>query len=76
MNLEYGKKDYEISVYKYELSTDYDGIPAGVKQVSYFKQEKLAMIGTNKYKSPIDACSPKFTINVNGKKTLTFNLYY
>ena len=76
MNLEYAKKDYEISVYKYELSTDYDNVPADVKQVSYFKQEKLAMIGTNKYKSPIDACSPKVTININGKKTLSFNLYY
>lgn len=70
MKLEYGKKDYEIYIYKNELTQD---TPNGEK---YFRQKKIAMIGTNKYKSPIDACAPKFTPNINGKKTLTFNMYY
>lgn len=76
MELEYTKKNYEISIYKNELSNNYTNIPSNVNQISYFKQNKIATIGTNKYKNPADACSPVFTSNINGSNTLTFTIYY
>lgn len=77
MNIDFAKKDYEISVYKNELSDqDYDNVPNGVNKIKYFKQNKIASIGSSNFKSMINAYSPKFNININGKKTLTFNMYY
>lgn len=76
MKLEYTKKPYEIAIYRNELSSEYPSTCNSYKKLDYFRQVKIASIGSNKYKSPIDACSPKFTINISGKKTLTFNMYY
>lgn len=75
MELEFIQKPYEIWIYKNELSNEYNNPINGLKYLKYFKQKKIARIGTNRFKSPIDACSPKFSMNINGKKTLTFNMY-
>lgn len=76
-DLLYKKEDYQITAYLTELSNDYSDLGStNLNTVSYFKYKKLAMIGTNLYKSPIDATNPKITVNINGKKTLTFTMYY
>lgn len=75
MKLGFTNKEYTISVYKNELTGTREE-REGIVYDSYYKQNKIAQIGSNQYKSPIDACTPKFSKNINGKKTLTFNMYY
>ena len=62
------KKPYEISVWEDRLITEND--------VSYYKEIKLAVIGSDKMESPNRAFDPILTENVNGEKTLTFSLAY
>ena len=62
------KKPYEISVWEDRLVTE--------DNISYYKEVKLAVIGSDKMTSPNRAYDPVLTENVNGEKTLTFNLAY
>ena len=43
---------------------------------SFFKEEKLCIIGSNSMDSPARCVNPKFTQKINGENTLTFTLYY
>lgn len=61
------KKPYEISIWEDELVTE------GTSQ--YYKEVKIATIGSNVMDSPIRAFEPLFLKNVNGSSTLTFTLY-
>ena len=62
------KKPYEISIWEDRLVTEGD--------TSYYKEIKLAIIGSDKMESPNRAFNPVLTENVNGEKTLTFSLAY
>ena len=62
------KKPYEISVWEDRLVTE--------KKISYYKEMKLAVIGSDKMDSPNRAFDPVLTENINGEKTLTFSLVY
>lgn len=43
---------------------------------SFFKETKLATIGTNTMESPARCVNPKLTRKVNGENTLVFTMYY
>ena len=60
-------KKYEISVWEDELITLDNGD-------SYYKERKIAVIGSNSMTARNRVFSPVLTINVNGEKTLTFSL--
>lgn len=62
------KKPYEISIWEDRLVTEND--------ISYYKEVKLAVIGSDKMESPNRAFDPILTENVNGEKTLTFSLAF
>ena len=62
------KKPYEISVWEDRLVTEND--------ISYYKEIKLAVIGSDKMESPNRAFDPILTENINGEKTLSFSLAY
>ena len=62
------KKPYEISIWEDRLVTEED--------ISYYKEIKLAVIGSDKMESPNRAFDPVLTENINGEKTLTFSLAY
>ena len=62
------KKPYEISVWEDRLVTEND--------ISYYKEIKLAIIGSDKMESPNRVFNPVLIENVNGEKTLTFSLAY
>ena len=62
------KKPYEISVWEDRLVTEDD--------ISYYKEVKLAVIGSDKMESPNRAFDPILTENINGEKTLSFSLAY
>jgi len=62
------KKPYEISVWEDRLVTEND--------ISYYKEIKLAVIGSDKMESPNRVFDPVLIENVNGEKTLTFSLAY
>ena len=62
------KKPYEISVWEDRLVTE--------NRTSYYKEIKLAIIGSDKMESPNRIFNPVLTENVNGEKTLTFSLTY
>ena len=62
------KKPYEISIWEDRLVTEND--------ISYYKEIKLAVIGSDIMESPNRAFDPVLTENVNGEKTLTFSLAF
>lgn len=62
------KKPYEISVWEDRLVTEND--------ISYYKETKIAVIGSDKMESPNRVFDPVLIENVNGEKTLTFSLAY
>ena len=64
------KKSYEISLWSDEYIEPIDEVSDG-KLVEI----KLATIGSNKMDSPIRAFAPKLTRQINGTKTLTFQIY-
>ena len=61
-------KPYEISVWEDELVTQ--------NGKSFYKENKLAVIGSNTMSGPNKIYEPVFTKNSNGEKTLTFSLKY
>ena len=63
------KKPYEISIWDNQLVTTEDGD-------SYYKESKIAVIGSDKMTAPNRVYSPIFKKNTNGEKTLTFSLAY
>ena len=66
---EYYNKPYEISIWEDRLISE-DNKP------KYFKEFKIATLGSNTMTSPQRAVNPVLTENVNGEKTLTFSLAY
>ena len=62
------KKPYEISIWKDELETD--------TSPSYYKEQRIAVIGSNTMTSPNKAFSPVLTIKNNGEVTFTFSMAY
>ncbi len=64
------RKPYEISVWEDEL------IPKTDEEPSYYKENKIMVIGTDEMTSPNKAFSPVLTKNVNGEVTLTFSMAY
>lgn len=79
------KKPYEISIWEDRLVTiepDSSVSAAGAQNgqetqpISYFKEIKLAVIGSDKMESPNRAFDPVLIENVNGEKTLTFSIAY
>ena len=61
-------KPYEISIWEDRLVQE-DGI-------EYYKEVKLAVIGSDRMETPNRAFNPVLTENVNGEKTLTFSIAY
>lgn len=66
------KKPYEISVWEDIL------VPATETKPSYYKEKKIAVIGSSKFMPdvPNRAYDPILTQNINGEITLTFSLAY
>lgn len=64
------RKPYEISVWEDELIPEANGKP------SYYKENKIMVIGTDEMTSPNKAFSPVLMKNVNGEVTLTFSMAY
>ena len=63
------KKPYEISIWENQLVTI-----EGDKK--YYKENKIAVIGSDTMTAPNRVYSPVFKKNINGEKTLTFSLAY
>ena len=63
------KKPYEISIWDDELVTLNNN-------QTYYKERKIAIIGTDTMTAPSKVFSPVLTLNINGEKTLTFSLQY
>ena len=61
-------RPYEISLWESRLVIENGD--------SYYKEEKIAVIGSDTMTAPIRAYSPVFKKKVNGEKTLTFSLAY
>ena len=72
------KKPYEISIWEDILERvnieDPETSEITVKQ--YYKENQLAIIGSDSMDTPIRAFNPILTQNVNGYSTLTFTIYY
>lgn len=66
--VELERKPYEISIWEDRLVTENDK--------SYYKEIKIAEIGSDTMTNPGRAFDPILTENVNGEKTLTFSLAY
>ena len=66
------KKPYEISLWEDELVF----IGEGEDRFSYYKEVKVATIGSDSMDSPARCLSPKLSRKVNGENTLTFTMYY
>lgn len=62
-------KPYEISIWENKLIKNSDG-------TSYYKENKIAVIGSDTMTAQNRVYSPIFKKNVNGEKTLTFSLAY
>ena len=60
------KKPYEISIWEDELDTS----------SGYYREKRIAVIGTDTMTSPNKAFSPVLKKNVNGEKSLTFSMAY
>lgn len=65
-------KPYEISVWEEQLTQIEGSNPAEYK----FKEQKLAIIGSDTMTGPNKVYDPVFTKKVNGEKILTFSLKY
>ena len=63
------KKPYEISIWEDELVTDEN-------DNKYYKENKIAVIGSNTMTAMSKVYEPVFKENTNGEKTLTFSLKY
>ncbi len=63
-------KQYEISIWEDVLIPKTDITP------EYYKEEKIAIIGSDTMTSPCRAIEPRLVENVNGTNTLTFKMYY
>ena len=61
-------KPYEISVWEDQLVTE--------NNISYYKEVKIAIIGSDTMTSPNKVYEPILTKNINGEVTLTFSLKY
>lgn len=72
------KKPYEISIWEDVLERvnieDPETSEVTIKQ--YYKENQLAIIGSDSMDTPIRAFNPILTQNVNGSSTLTFTIYY
>ena len=71
------KKPYEISIWedvleKVEKTDDSTGY---VTIEQYYKENKLAVIGSDTMTSPARAHNPILTKNINGSSNLTFTMY-
>ena len=64
------KKPYEISVWEDVL------IPATEGKSSYYKEKKIAVIGSDKMNSPNRVYDAVLKKNINGEVSLTFSLAY
>ena len=62
------RKPYEISMWEDRLVNENGN--------SYYKEIKLAVIGSDRMESPNRVFDPVLTENVNGEKTLTFSLAF
>ena len=62
------RKPYEISIWEDRLVNE--------NGKSYYKEIKLAVIGSDRMESPNRVFDPVLTENVNGEKTLTFSLAF
>lgn len=62
------KKPYELSLWADVLETSQD------KSKSYYKEIKVATIGSDKMNSPNSAFNIVLTENINGEKTLSFSI--
>ena len=60
-------KPYELSIWEDRLIINEDN-------TKYFKEFKIAVLGSDKMTSPQRAMNPVLTENVNGEKTLAFSL--
>ena len=71
--MEITKKPYEISLWEDELisATDSKGNP-----IQYYKEIKIAIIGSDTMDSPARCVNPKLTRKVNGENTFVFTMYY
>ena len=65
------KKPYEISIWKDELI-----LPEQSDDSSYYKEKRIAVIGSNTMTSPNKAFSPVLTVKNNGEVTFTFSMAY
>lgn len=63
-------KQYEISIWEDIL------IPKTTTTPEHYKEEKIAIIGSDTMTSPCRAIEPKLVENINGTNTLTFKMYY
>ena len=61
-------KPYEISIWEDIPTVDENGN-------SYFKEEKVAIIGSDQLTAQHRCINPIFTENINGSETLTFTMY-
>ena len=71
------KLDEENNVYvKLNKDEEYNGIKfvRVPRKLSYFKEEKVAVIGANDHNAPELAYNPRFVDEVNGEHTLTFTM--
>ena len=75
---EHFKKPYEISIWEDRLTTATipDDSGEGTKEIQYYKEIKLAVIGSDKMTSPNRVFDPVFVKKVNGEKSLTFSLAF
>jgi hypothetical protein len=66
------KKPYEISLWEDELVF----VGEGEERFSYYKEVKVATIGSDTMDSPARCLSPKLSQKINGENALTFTMYY
>ena len=85
------KKPYEISIWddvlvfkirKERATVDEDILPEEAEKIGkyelkyqYYKEKKIAIIGSDTMSAPWRAVNPTFVKNVNGSSTLTFTMY-
>lgn len=77
MEKDFLKKPYEISIWEDKLVKEYIDVEgeSDLQPVQYYKEIKLATIGSNTMVTPTRAFNPILTKNINGSTTLQFSLY-
>ena len=78
------KKPYEISLWEDQLvfvgksGTPYTKIEEAKEEIvsQFYKEIKIATIGSNTMESPARCSGAKLSRKVNGENSLTFNMYY